>query len=186
MMDLHAKTSKYGIIVLCVCFLLGSCKGPIGGSGKSPVFLTVSVTAPWGIFSDVYTPGVPGNVIEDNKFVDIKSTYKDPTGTTVTPLADVLLQEVRVNYFRYDGNPNVPDPFLFFLGNNTVPAGGTLNLEVTVVLAKAKLQSPLKELAFGGGEGEIIMAAQIEFYGEDLMGNAVYTEIVLTIQAADF
>ncbi len=122
----------------------------------------------------------------DAKFVDITSTYKDPTGTTATSFADVLLQEMRVSYFRHDGNPNVPEPFLYFLGNNTVPGGGTLNLEIPVVLAQAKLQSPLMELAFGGGEGEIIMAAQIEFYGEDLMGNAVYTEIVLTIQAADF
>lgn len=177
---------RQGMFLVVICILLASCSEPIGGDGKSPVFLTVTVSQPWGIFSDVYTPGVPGNVALDAKFVDIYSNYKNPSGATATPLADVLLQEMRVSYFRHDGNPSVPEPFIYFLGNSTVPAGASLNLEIPIVLAKAKLESPLKELAFGGGEGEIIMGALVQFYGEDLMGNAVSTEIVLTVHAADY
>lgn len=177
---------RQGMFLVVICILLASCSEPIGGDGKSPVFLTVSVSVPWGIFSDVYQPGFPGNVSEDTKFVDIASNYKDPTGATATPLADVLLNEVRVSYYRYDGNPNVPDPFIYHLGNSVVPAGGSLNLEVVVVRGVAKLQPPLSDLAFGGGEGEIILQALVQFYGEDLAGNAISCEVVLTIDAKDF
>jgi hypothetical protein len=74
---------------------------------------------------------------------------------------------------------------MVLLPNNQIPAGGELELEFFVVPREAKLKSPLKELVFGGGEGTIQMGAVVEFYGEDLAGNAVSTSITLLVIAED-
>jgi hypothetical protein len=153
--------------------------------GKSPVFLVANVQDPYLVASDVYTPGVPGNVTDDNKRVNIRSIYKNQINPPSTTFADIIIEEYRVQYFRTDGNPNVPEPFLE-LGSHLLPGGGSLNLEILVIRADAKLKSPLKELAFGGGEGEIMFTALVEFYGEDLAGNEVSTSVVIPITAKDY
>ncbi|PIE29756.1 hypothetical protein CSA57_06785 [candidate division KSB3 bacterium] len=122
----------------------------------------------------------------DSTDVVVKSVYRDPTDSTQTDFADILLTEQRVTYYRSDGNPNVPDPFMITLPNNLVPNGGELNLEIVVVRASAKLKSPLKELAFGGGEGEIYMSAFVQFYGKDLTGRSAYGEITIPIWFSDY
>jgi hypothetical protein len=154
--------------------------------GKSPIFLSVEAQDIYGISCDVYQPGSPGNVQRDQVRVNIKSIYKNQTNPPTTQFADVLLSEQRVTFYRYDGNPNVPEPFMIPLENNLVPNGGELDLEIIVIRASAKLQSPLKELAFGGGEGEIYLSALVEFFGEDLMGNAASGSITIPIWARDF
>ena len=176
----------YSIICFCVCFLLVSCGDPIGGKGTASVFLSPQAADPYAVACDVYDSTVTGNVAMDTINVIIKSIYRDPSGTTTSDFADVLLQEQRVTYFRYDGNPNVPEPFVLTLPNNPVPNGGELDLEILIVRADAKLKSPLKELAFGGGDGEILMSAQVEFYGEDLAGNSAYGKIVIPVIAKDY
>ncbi len=176
----------FGIISVSVCFLLVSCGDPIGGRGKSPVFLSVRADDSYGVACDVYVSNIPGNVKRDTTKIVVKSIYRDPSKHTTSAFADILLQEQRVTYFRYDGNPNVPEPFVITLPGNLVPNGGELNLEMIVVRADAKLKSPLKELAFGGGEGEIYLSAQVEFYGEDLAGNSAYGKIVIPIWAKDY
>ena len=171
----------YGIFFLLLStLLLSSCGDPVGGLGKSPIFLSVQPVDPYGVMCDVYP------LSRDDTNVEIKSIYKDPTNYTGTNFADVLLTEYRVTYFRSDNNPNVPEPFMFTLPNNVVSAGGTLNLGFIIVKSTAKLESPLQELAFGGGEGEIYFSALVEFFGEDLAGNAVSAEIVIPIWASDY
>lgn len=181
------KLIQYGLVCLCTCLFLVSCQDPIGGPGQSPIFLTVQGKEPWGVFADVYDPTVPGNVTLDTTWVTFQSRYRDDSAfQPTTDFADVLIQEQRVTYFRYDGNPNVPDPFIVTVPSMIVPNGGTLDLEIPIVSADAKLQSPLKELAFGGGEGEIFLSAQVKFYGQDIAGNSVYGEIVVPVWAADY
>lgn len=174
------------VTVCCIALLLTSCGEPIGGSGKSAVFLSVS--APGGtqfsVFADVYNDSLPGGVGSDTADVVIKSIYKNQTDTPTTVFADVIIEEYRVTYFRYDGNTNVPDPFVRPL-NISVPAGGETSLNFVILRADAKLKSPLKELAFGGGEGQIWFNAVVEFFGEDLAGNAVDAKTVITIMATD-
>ena len=178
------KISVAVIFVLSVAMLLGSCKEPIGGTGKAPVFLVVENPQPYLVSCDVYKPAVTGHVSDDTKTVTIKSVLKSTT-IPVNTFSDVIIQEYRVNYFRSDGNPNVPEPF-FELGNHTVPVGGAASLEILIVRAEAKLKAPLVSLAFGGGEGSIMMNAVVEFFGEDLSGNAVSGSVVIPITAKDF
>ncbi|PIE36182.1 hypothetical protein CSA56_01105 [candidate division KSB3 bacterium] len=180
------KRLIYSLLCVGVCFLLVSCGEPVGGSGQSAVFLSAQAADPYAVACDVYNPSVSGNVALDVIHVIVKSVYRDPSGSTTSNFADVLLKEQRVTYTRYDGNPDVPEPFVVVLPNNPVPNGGELDLEILIVRADAKLESPLKELAFGGGEGEILLTGHVEFYGEDLAGNSAYCSIEIPIIAKDY
>lgn len=173
------------IIVCCSALILTSCGDPIGDNGKSPVMLVVGTGDVWGKQVDVYTPSVSGGVTDEAFEVTIRSIYKNQVDPPTTVFADVLIQEYRVTYYRPDGNTNVPEPFVNPL-QALVPAAGEATLNILLLRRDAKLQSPLKELAFGGGEGEIHLNAVVEFYGEDLAGNAVATDTVITIWAADY
>ncbi len=183
----NTQVLYYSILGLCLSALLLSCGDPIGGPGTSQVFLSVQAKeGEWGVVCDVYDPSLAGNVGWDLASLIVKSIYRDPTGSTQTDFADVILQEQRVTYFRADGNPNVPEPFQISLNGGTVPNGGELELSTPIVRAGAKLKSPLKELAFGGGEGEIYMEALVQYYGKDLAGNSAYGEITIPIWAKDY
>ncbi len=190
-MQVQRSTFSGLIITLVLLSLLTvSCGDSIGGDSKSPVILVVGdpggeVT--YGMLIDVYTPGVASGVIDTlYEEIIIESIYKNQTEPPDTVFADVIITEYRVTYYRTDGNPNVPDPFMSHISVR-VPAGGTATLEnLPIMLAAAKLKSPLKELAFGGGEGEIVLNAVIQFYGEDLMGNAVSCKTVVILIASDY
>lgn len=163
--------------------VVNGCQEPVGGMGRSPVFLTAQPQDTWAVLSDVYDATYTGKTTFDTHWVTITSTYKNPS--LASTFADVYLSEYRVTYYRLDGSTKVPDPFTVqFTG--VVPAGGTLDHETVVVTKEAKLKPPLRELAFGGGEGIIYMNAVIEYFGEDLMGNKVSVKYVLPIQAADW
>ncbi len=175
---------RYDLFLLVISlFLVASCGEPIGDDGKAPVFLYAHSPEDFAVISDVYTPG--GTPSVDTADVTIKSIYKNQTNSPTTTFATVTIEEYRVHYYRFDGNPNVPEPFTRHLKLN-LEGGGELNLNFIVVRAMAKLQSPLKELAFGGGEGEIWLTAHVEFFGEDLAGNAVFTDVNISVRAADF
>ena len=174
------------ITVCCLALILTSCGDPIGGTGKSAVFLSVSAPdgSQFSVFADVYDASLPGGVGSDTADVVIQSIYKNQTDPPDTVFADVIIDEYRVTYYRYDGNTNVPEPFVRPL-NISVPAGEETELNFVILRADAKLKSPLKELAFGGGEGQIWFNAVVEFFGEDLAGNAVDAKTVITITASD-
>lgn len=176
--------------LVLLSIMLVSCGESVGGNGKSPVFLVVGDpggTDTLGVLVDVYTPTVPSGVT-DTRYdsFTIESIYKNQTESPTSRFADVIITEYRVTYYRVDGNPNVPDPFMMHISMR-VPAGSTGTVEnIPIMLASAKLESPLKELAFGGGEGEIYFNAVVEFFGEDLMGNAVSCKTVVLVLASDF
>ena len=179
---------KVILLAAVITAAVSACGSPAGGDGKSPVFLIAEGRDAFGTQIDVYTPGLPGGVSDEFFDITIRSEYKNPTYRTnppSTPYADVILQEYRVTYYRVDGNPDVPEPFTMQL-SGIVPAGGEFDMNLLLLRSDAKLQSPLKELAFGGGEGEIHLQALIEFFGEDLMGNHVSTNMVVIISASDF
>lgn len=154
-----------------------SCGDPAAGPGKSAVFLVVEPDQ-MGAYVDVYNPKVPGraaDVILEN--VKIKSEKKDTSDNTpLSVYSDVILEQYIVTYWRTDGNPKVPAPVTFAMSGR-VPHGGEFTFKDFPILTRdALLQSPLKELAFGGGEGSIHLYALTKFYGHDLAGNAVTTE----------
>ncbi len=165
-----------------------SCGDPAAGPGKSAVFL---VTSPmegkvWTLFADVYNPAFAGRAGDSAFWITIESIRKDPSGHTVLNVySDIIFTEYLVKYYRNDGNPNVPSPFAVNL-NERLSAGGKLHLETIVITRDAKLRTPLKELAFGGGEGTIRLNAVVTFYGKDLAGNAVIAEHTVYLIAGDF
>jgi hypothetical protein len=172
----------YGLSAIMLIFLVGSCGEPVGGMGKSPVYLTTKGQNAWAMAVDVYNPAVTGGVSDDLFWITITSNYKN--SELATPYADVILQEYRVSYYRADGRLPVPDPFVVHF-SGTVPAGGTYDHETIVLRRDAKLESPLRELVFGGGEGYIDLNAIIDFYGEDLMGNEVSARYNLLLKVSD-
>ena len=174
----------YTVFLLGLMIMLESCQEPAAGMGKSPVYLTTEPQDVWGLYVDVYNPVLPGGVSDETFWITIASHYKDPTGATASDYATVYIYEYRVTYYRLDGNPNVPEPFMMHL-NSKVEGGSTLELETVVLRSDAKLKSPLKELVFGGGEGYIQLNAVIEFFGEDLMDNKLTTKFVLYMRVSD-
>ena len=162
-----------------------SCGDPASGPGKSAVFLVASGGEVYGLVSDVYNVSAAGRADDDYIELTLKSYSKDPSGnTTLSVYSNVIITMQRVTYTRYDGNPTVPAPFMRDL-HVSVPFGGETKINTLVVRREAKQQSPLKELAFGGGEGVIHLTAHIEFYGEDLAGNTVKAEYQLPVRAYD-
>ena len=162
-----------------------SCGDPASGPGKSAVFLVVDGGDKWGIYSDVYNASLPGRAADSLFELTVKSERKNPDEIPLSVYSDVILEEYRITYFRTDGNPNVPAPLTIAM-HSRVPVDGETNLRIVVLQRDAKLKSPLKELAFGGGEGTILLQAAITFYGEDLSGNAVTADYTLFMEVGDF
>jgi hypothetical protein len=183
------RSILYSFFLIAILLLVGSCSEPVGGMGKSPVYLTTEPAEDvYGIAIDVYTPGDPGGTTPSDGWtfrVLIKSNWKSDALVNTRPYATVTIQEYRVNYYRIDGKTPVPDPFMVQL-NSIVEAGGSLNLGTLILKPDALLRSPLKELALGGGEGEIMFNAVIDYYGEDQMGNKLTARFVLPVWAADY
>ena len=181
---MYYKVFKYVLVLLCISPFVVSCGDSIGGDSKSPVMLVISAeTAAYAVGCDVYNSGNPP--LDDLIKVDLRSVYKNQTKPPSTAFADIILEEYRVQYYRSDGKTDVPKPFTHAC-QSRVPQGGTLSLEILVVRASAKLESPLKELALGGGEGQIFFNAVVKFFGEDLAGNAVSEKIVVPVIAKDW
>ena len=173
------------MVLAGLMMVVTSCGDPASGSGKSAVFLVASGGQKWGIIADVYNAAAPGKATNNYFDITIKSERKDPTKIPLSVYSDVILEEYRIDYFRSDGNPKVPEPLVVPM-NSRVPVDGEAKLNLLVLTRDAKLKSPLKELAFGGGEGSIIMAAVITFYGKDLAGNSLTVTYQLHIEAGDY
>lgn len=176
------RTVLYSLCLIAIMLVAGSCSEPVGGMGKSPVYLTADGGSNWGMIIDVYDPTTIGGVTDEYFNITVKSNYKSSDLTT--PYADVILQEYHVAYYRPDGKEPVPDPFMIQM-QMTVPGGGSTSINTLVLRRDAKLRSPFKELVLGGGEGYIEFNAVVDFYGEDLMGNKLSARYVLSINASD-
>jgi len=184
----HARMKQMARLMALAALMMVvvSCGDPAAGPGKSAVFLVVDGGDKWGIRSDVYDATKKGYA-EDSLFeLTVKSEKKDPSGNTdLSVYSDVILEEYRVTYYRVDGNPNVPAPMTIAM-HSRVSVGASTDLRILLVSRSAKLKSPLKELAFGGGEGTILLQAAVTFYGKDLSGNAVTADYTIFIEAGDF
>ncbi len=102
---------------------------------------------------------------------------------------DVVLTRYRVTYIRSDGlnTPGVHVPFPFDgAANVQLPIGEQTSFEITVVRQSSKLESPLVNLAFNGGEIVLSNIAQIDFFGADLAGKAITVRGYINITFGDF
>jgi hypothetical protein len=128
-------------------------------------------------------------VVNDTGVVVLEAQPKD-LAQLQSPVQDLVFYRYRVTYLRADGQnvPGVDVPFPFDGATNfSVPADGTQTTrQFMVVRPQAKLESPLSDLAFGGGQGIISTIATIEFYGRDLAGRDIRVSGTLNITFADF
>ena len=128
-------------------------------------------------------------VVNDDGIVVLEGQPKD-LSQLQSPVQDVIFYRYRVTYIRADGQnvPGVDVPYPFDgAANFRVPVDGTqVTREFMVVRQQAKLESPLSDLAFGGGQGVLSTIAQIEFFGRDVAGRELKVTGTLNITFADF
>lgn len=134
-------------------------------------------------------------VFNDNATITFQSIPKNGNLPELGQFNDVFLEQYEVRYIRSDGHntEGVDVPYRFTGGMATmVPAGGTAPASILVVRHQAKLEPPLRNLAFviptvnGGGQGILTVIAEITVHGRTTSGKAVSTTGRLTITFADF
>ena len=140
--------------------------------------------------SDVLTCG---GVIEDEGAVVFRLALKDPGVPTVPNVMTtnnfITVDRFRVVYLRTDGRntPGVDVPFPWDGGITvTVRAEGTTGASFSLVRVQAKLEQPLRNLAFNRGLGVISTIAEITFYGHDQTGRATSVVGRISVDFADF
>jgi hypothetical protein len=198
-------------LVGAVAFTVASC-GDVARTGRSPAFLVVETVeaangnAPNQFFafllSDVQTlveQQVNGQTVRvptifnDPGRIRLRVALKDP-GTVASPNAPSTLNEItitryRVTFRRADGRntPGVDVPHDFDgAATGTVPASGNILIGFDLVRHQAKLESPLANLAGGGGSVFISTIAEITVYGRDQAGNEVSATGTISVQFGDF
>ena len=105
------------------------------------------------------------------------------------PYNSVVLTRYRVTYVRSDGRntPGVDVPFPFDgAANVQILIGQSTSFDITVVRQSAKLEPPLANMAFNGGEVVLSTIAEIDFFGTDVAGKAITVRGYLNITFGDF
>jgi hypothetical protein len=153
--------------------------------GASPSILILdSIFASSGAEPDVFSGELSsdvvtnGGVMEDLMEVTLRTALKDP-GSQANPNVPtttnwITVTRYRVRYVRSDGRNvpgvDVPHPFESGISITALPAGS--ESVVTLVRPQAKLEAPLRNLAFDPTTA-IATIAEITFYGHDQAGREV-------------
>jgi hypothetical protein len=141
--------------------------------------------------SDVMTGG---GVVEDGGAVTFRLALKDP-GTisnpgTPSPSNFITVTRYRVEYVRSDGRntPGVDVPFPFDGAFTATVTASPTTATFTLVSVQAKLESPLRALAFPNGAGAIVIStlADVTFYGHDQAGREVMVKGRIGVDFADW
>lgn len=144
------------------------------------------------LFSDV------GRVVfNDNATLELDLYEKNPNEDFVAGgFNDVIVRRYTVRYVRADGRNvegvDVPYSFSGDMNARVFAQGGTTEAVIAVVRHTAKLEPPLKNLAFignnvfSGGSNFIVTIAQITVFGETITGKAVSASASLEIHFADY
>jgi hypothetical protein len=142
------------------------------------------------LFSDV-CQGVPPQCIvtNDNALATLITRAENPF-TDISRFGDIIVQRYRVTYLRADGRntAGLEVPYSFDgVVNFRVPVNVAVSQQLMVVRPQAKLEPPLRNLAFGGGSIAFSVVAQIDFYGRDVVNDrGVTARGFLNITFADF
>lgn len=137
------------------------------------------------LYSDVI---YKGSIINDVAEVQFSNDFINPT-VKPTFLNDVVLIRYRVTYKRPDNRntPGVEVPYPFDEGMSIkVAANSQSSIGITIVRAAAKMEEPLFSLRYIGQEKVISTIAELEFWGNDLAGRAVYTKGYLEVLFANW
>ena len=139
--------------------------------------------------NDSFTEGTC-TVVPDFGVVQIAVTLKNPTQVSTAFFNNVTFRTYRVTFVRADGRntPGVDVPFPFDgAANFTVGIGvGATTRIFIIVRDQAKLEAPLRNLAFNGGAVVLSVIAEVEFFGTDGAGREISAKAFLNIHFADF
>ena len=135
--------------------------------------------------SDVVTD--TGSIFTDAGQAAFQVLMKDNGGLAPTPVNAITITQYHVEYVRSDGRntPGVDVPFAFD-GGVTATITGAGSVGFTLVRIQAKLEAPLKALAFHGGAQAISTVARITFYGHDQTGREVSVTGNIDVSFADW
>jgi len=126
-------------------------------------------------------------IFADPGQVTFRLAPKDPS-VRLMPANFITVTRYRVDFIRSDGRntPGIDVPYGFdgaFTATVTDTGGaGTFEL----VRIQAKLEAPLKALAYGGGAISISTLAEITFYGQDQAGREVSVTGRIGVNFADW
>jgi hypothetical protein len=187
-----------------VALLAGSVScGNVRDQGRAPVTVVVdSVEAASGadpgemggfLLSDVQTnvdgsPVIFNDVARATMHLIAKDVGNGQNALAPTPWNSVTLNRYRIVYVRADGRntPGVDVPY---------PVDGAVTVTLTqqptivpfeIVRHQQKLEQPLRSLANFGGRIFISTIAEITFYGEDQVGNAVQAKGSISVSFGDY
>jgi hypothetical protein len=185
--------------------------GDVARTGKSPSMIVIdSLQAASGadpasltgfLLSDVVTlveQTIDGETVRvptifnDIGQATLRLVLKDQGtgGSNVVPttLNAVTLTRYHIEYRRADGRntPGVDVPFPIDGAVTATLTGGTVLVPFEMVRHQAKLEAPLRAMAFGGGRIFISTIAEVTFFGTDLAGNDVQALGTISVSFGDY
>jgi len=113
----------------------------------------------------------------------------EPACAGASQYTSIVVTRYVVSYSRSDGQntPGVDVPYSFEGSLSTlIECEATAEIPFVIVREVAKLEPPLLDLRGGGDEAIIQVTATIDFYGHDLVNNAVKATGYLSIFFADY
>ena len=139
--------------------------------------------------SDVLSTNPPPTTVrQDAGEVQTRLVLKDPgTGinaTSPTSANWITVNRYRVVYTRTDGGA-VPAPFEEAVTFTSISTIGS-SAQFILVRLSAKLEPPLVDLRFGGGEIAISTVAEITFFGRDQSSSEVTATGRISVTFADW
>lgn len=173
----------------------GGCTADWATQNASPFIMEIAGISPSPMRSDVRTDGT---IFNDDAQVSVNIFRKNNNGTLGTsPAEHIYMERYDVRFFRTDGRNlegvDVPYRISGPLGNvrfHTPGPGGSgevgASMTVTVVRHQAKYESPLTNLAGGGGAIVVNMIAEVTIHARTVQGQALETKGQLEIRFADF
>jgi hypothetical protein len=163
----------------------GADPGAMGGFLLSDVQTLVEQTVGG---ETVMVPTIYNDVARATMHLIAKDAGNGNNALAPTPWNSVTLTRYRVVYIRADGRntPGVDVPF---------PVDGAVTVTLSqqptivpfeIVRHQQKLEQPLRSLASFGGRIFISTIAEITFYGEDQVGNAVQAKGTISVSFGDY
>jgi len=209
---MKAMRNVSGVLTAAALIAATTSCGDVVRSSRAPVILVIDSlsgirgaatvgTATSNLVSDVYTLVTSGGtctttapcptIFSDTGQVVLHIVLKDigQPGTTPSPSTnnEVTITRIHVAYRRSDGRnqEGVDLPYAFDTSSTATVAGTTsTTMGFPLVRSQAKEEAPLIQLR---NNGQIISAiADVTFYGQDVVGNAVSVTGSINIDFANF
>lgn len=183
------KAAKLCAVVALGALAMGGCTADWAKNSNSPVdLLMTAINDGNPLDSDVQISS--GGVCPDVVGLRLENHFKSPTLTNTGFRHDLTVERYEVHYFRSDGrNVEGLDVPYAITGNlsQEVQEENTATLNLEVVRRQAKLESPLLNLAGGGGAIVVTMFAEITLHARTTTGDATNSVSGrLQIDFADF